>query len=179
VSQRHRRDNPTTMAAASRSATDSNGTTISYLDFGGVGQLIVLLHGLAGQGSEWTETAISLTGRGNVVAPDLRGHEYSDRHFVEPVFILSRTIEHNQLLPRQRSLRCVMYGTIRRAGLAGTLGIRQICCLLLNFDVDSCTMACQAEIGNCHANAGRPDVNPHIGAMRPPPRTEIDTRCRR
>jgi pimeloyl-ACP methyl ester carboxylesterase len=67
------------MAAVSRSAIDSNGTTISYLDFGGVGQLIVLLHGLAGQGSEWTETAISLTGRGHVVAPDLRGHGYSDR----------------------------------------------------------------------------------------------------
>ena len=67
------------MSLVPRSTIDSNGTTISYLDFGGVGQLIVLLHGLAGSGSEWTDTAIALTGRGHVIAPDLRGHGHSDR----------------------------------------------------------------------------------------------------
>jgi pimeloyl-ACP methyl ester carboxylesterase len=67
------------MAVVPRSTIDSKGTTISYLDFGGVGQLIVLLHGLAGRASEWTDTAIALTGRGHVIAPDLRGHGHSDR----------------------------------------------------------------------------------------------------
>ena len=67
------------MAVIPRSTIDSKGTTISYLDFGGVGQLIVLLHGLAGGASEWTDTAIALTGRGHVIAPDLRGHGHSDR----------------------------------------------------------------------------------------------------
>src|SRR5438132_2122151 len=73
------RDNLTSMAVVPRSTIDSKGTTISYLDFGGVGQLIVLLHGLAGGASEWTDTAIALTGRGYVIAPDLRGHGHSDR----------------------------------------------------------------------------------------------------
>lgn len=58
----------------------STGAQISYLDFGGVGTPIILIHGLAGQGLEWVDTAIGLTGRGHVVAPDLRGHGGSDRH---------------------------------------------------------------------------------------------------
>lgn len=67
------------MAVVPRSTIDSKGTAISYLDFGGMGQLIVLLHGLAGGASEWAETAIALTGRGHVIAPDLRGQGHSDR----------------------------------------------------------------------------------------------------
>jgi pimeloyl-ACP methyl ester carboxylesterase len=48
-------------------------------DFGGSGPPVVLLHGLAGYGGEWAETASWLSRQCRVVAPDLRGHGSSVR----------------------------------------------------------------------------------------------------
>jgi pimeloyl-ACP methyl ester carboxylesterase len=49
------------------------------LDFGGRGPAVLLLHGLAGYGAEWADTASCLRQRHRVVAPDLRGHGESTR----------------------------------------------------------------------------------------------------
>ena len=53
--------------------------TLSVLDFGGDGQPVLLLHGLAGHAGEWTQTADWLTGDHHVLALDARGHGYSTR----------------------------------------------------------------------------------------------------
>jgi pimeloyl-ACP methyl ester carboxylesterase len=52
---------------------------LQAVDFGGRGPAVVLLHGLAGYGGEWTDTASWLRRRHRVVAPDLRGHGESTR----------------------------------------------------------------------------------------------------
>lgn len=48
-------------------------------DFGGEGQPVLLLHGLAGYAGEWAPTASWLTMRCRVVALDARGHGRSER----------------------------------------------------------------------------------------------------
>lgn len=48
--------------------------------FGGAGDPVLLLHGLAGHSEEWTAVAESLTENFRVFALDLRGHGHSDRH---------------------------------------------------------------------------------------------------
>lgn len=57
------------------SQIDSKGVKLTVLDFGGNDrQDILLLHGLAGRGSEWKSTANWLSQYGRVVACDQRGH---------------------------------------------------------------------------------------------------------
>lgn len=53
--------------------------SLSAVDFGGLGPLVILLHGLAGYAGEWAETASWLTERHRVVALDQRGHGASTR----------------------------------------------------------------------------------------------------
>ena len=48
-------------------------------DYGGEGQPVLLLHGLAGHAEEWGQTASWLTQRCRVVAFDARGHGRSER----------------------------------------------------------------------------------------------------
>jgi pimeloyl-ACP methyl ester carboxylesterase len=62
------------MPASSRVFLDVNGARLCCVDFGGSGPSILLLHGLAGRGNEWHETANWLTQRGHVFALDQRGH---------------------------------------------------------------------------------------------------------
>ncbi|PZR70655.1 MAG: alpha/beta hydrolase [Candidatus Dormiibacter spiritus] len=45
-----------------------------YLDFGGAGQPLVLLHGLGGAAENWLAVGAALTENHRVLAPDLRGH---------------------------------------------------------------------------------------------------------
>jgi pimeloyl-ACP methyl ester carboxylesterase len=61
-------------------ALDRDGVRIAGTDFGGSGQAFLLLHGLAGSSSEWSETAGWLGERGRVVALDARGHGGSERY---------------------------------------------------------------------------------------------------
>src|SRR4029453_8525681 len=52
---------------------------LEALDFGGDGPGALLLHGLAGTGVEWEDTATWLTDTHRVVALDQRGHGRSER----------------------------------------------------------------------------------------------------
>jgi esterase len=56
----------------------ANGLRLHYLDWGGVGPPIVLLHGLRDQAHEWDPSAPALTPLGRVLAFDQRGHGESD-----------------------------------------------------------------------------------------------------
>jgi pimeloyl-ACP methyl ester carboxylesterase len=58
---------------------ERKGVALRALDFRGRGPPVVLLHGLAGYGGEWTETASWLRERHRVVALDQRGHGGSTR----------------------------------------------------------------------------------------------------
>ena len=63
----------------SRHALVRDGVRLSVRDFGGDGQPVLLLHGLAGHAEEWAETASWLTIDHRVVALDARGHGRSER----------------------------------------------------------------------------------------------------
>jgi len=56
-----------------------DGVRLSYLDNDAAGPVIVLLHGLAGEGDEFTATASAVGGRYRFILPDLRGHGASTR----------------------------------------------------------------------------------------------------
>jgi pimeloyl-ACP methyl ester carboxylesterase len=56
-----------------------DGVRLACREFGGEGPPVLMLHGLAGHGCEWTETASWLTARCRVVALDARGHGHSER----------------------------------------------------------------------------------------------------
>jgi pimeloyl-ACP methyl ester carboxylesterase len=56
-----------------------DGVRLACRDFGGDGQPVLLLHGLAGHADEWAQTASWLTTRCRVVALDARGHGHSER----------------------------------------------------------------------------------------------------
>ena len=63
----------------SRATFDRDGVRLAYVDFGGSGPAVLLVHGLAGHAEEWSATAAWLTERCRVVALDARGHGRSDR----------------------------------------------------------------------------------------------------
>lgn len=52
---------------------------LAYLDFGGDGPNLLLLHGLMGRATTWIETARWLTPHFRVVGLDQRGHGWSDK----------------------------------------------------------------------------------------------------
>ncbi|MET8026994.1 alpha/beta hydrolase [Streptomyces avermitilis] len=56
-----------------------DGVRLACRDWGGPGQPIVLLHGLAGHAGEWDALARCLSSRYRVVAVDQRGHGASER----------------------------------------------------------------------------------------------------
>lgn len=56
----------------------ANGLRLHYLDWGGAGPPIVLLHGLRDQAHEWDPIAPALTPIGRVLALDQRGHGESE-----------------------------------------------------------------------------------------------------
>ncbi|MFD3698447.1 alpha/beta fold hydrolase [Streptomyces sp. NPDC058646] len=53
--------------------------TLSYLDFGGPGRLLLALHGGLSEGAHYAGLAASLGDAWRVIAPDQRGHGDSDR----------------------------------------------------------------------------------------------------
>lgn len=62
-----------------RREIDRDGVRLSYLDNGAPGPVVVLLHGLAGAGDEFTSTADAVGGPYRFILPDLRGHGASTR----------------------------------------------------------------------------------------------------
>ncbi|HJR46202.1 MAG TPA: alpha/beta fold hydrolase, partial [Actinomycetota bacterium] len=58
---------------------DLRDIRLRLVDFGGRGLPVLILHGLAGRASEWSEVAADLSRRHRVVALDLRGHGGSDK----------------------------------------------------------------------------------------------------
>lgn len=67
------------MACAERVVV-REGVRLACRDWGGSGQPLVLLHGLAGHAGEWDALAGRLSSRYRVVAIDQRGHGASERH---------------------------------------------------------------------------------------------------
>jgi pimeloyl-ACP methyl ester carboxylesterase len=59
---------------------ERDGVRLAYLDFGGTGPPVLLLHGLAGHAREWADTAGWLTERARVFGLDARGHGRSERN---------------------------------------------------------------------------------------------------
>jgi esterase len=55
-----------------------DGLKLHYLDWGGNGPPLVMLHGLSGHAHTWDHTAASLSGRYHVYALDQRGHGDSE-----------------------------------------------------------------------------------------------------
>ncbi len=52
---------------------------LAYTDFGGAGRTLLALHGSFGRGAIFARLAADLAGHARVIAPDQRGHGYSDR----------------------------------------------------------------------------------------------------
>lgn len=55
-----------------------NGLKFHYLDWGGDGPPLVMLHGLTGHAHTWDHTAAALSARYHVCALDQRGHGDTD-----------------------------------------------------------------------------------------------------
>jgi esterase len=55
-----------------------DGLTLHYVDWGGSGAPLVMLHGLSGHARTWDHTAAALSDRYRVLALDQRGHGDSD-----------------------------------------------------------------------------------------------------
>ena len=68
-----------TQGMAQRWELDRDTPSLSVLDFGGNGPVVLLLHGLAGYAGEWADTAAWLSADYHVVALDSRGHGASTR----------------------------------------------------------------------------------------------------
>ncbi|MCP2337377.1 alpha/beta fold hydrolase [Actinomadura rupiterrae] len=62
-----------------RAAMTVDGRRLSYLDFGGSGRPLLALHGHFNQGRTFAKLAQALAPDWRVVAPDQRGHGFSDR----------------------------------------------------------------------------------------------------
>ncbi|MFK4149894.1 alpha/beta fold hydrolase [Streptomyces sp. NPDC004065] len=62
-----------------RAAMTLDGRRLSYLDFGGPGRPLLALHGHFNEGRTFTHLARALFPDWRVVAPDQRGHGFSDR----------------------------------------------------------------------------------------------------
>lgn len=62
-----------------RAAVTVAGRRLSLLDFGGPGRPLLALHGHFGEGRTFGRLARDLSGHWRVIAPDQRGHGYSDR----------------------------------------------------------------------------------------------------
>jgi pimeloyl-ACP methyl ester carboxylesterase len=62
-----------------RGLVNVQGIRLAYLDFGGPGPGMLLLHGLFGRASTWANSARWLSKHFRVVALDQRGHGWSDK----------------------------------------------------------------------------------------------------
>lgn len=62
-----------------RRVIDRDGVRLGYLDNDAAGPVVVMLHGLAGTGDEFTATAEAVGGLNRFILPDLRGHGASMR----------------------------------------------------------------------------------------------------
>ncbi|MEU8435621.1 alpha/beta hydrolase [Streptomyces sp. NPDC029216] len=70
---------PTPRTEPVRAAMTLDGRRLSYLDFGGPGRPLLALHGHFNEGRTFTALARALAPDWRVVAPDQRGHGFSDR----------------------------------------------------------------------------------------------------
>jgi esterase len=65
-----------------------DGLTFHYVDWGGAGSPLVMLHGLSGHARTWDHTAAALTDRFHVLALDQRGHgdtEWAPQYGLRPM----------------------------------------------------------------------------------------------
>lgn len=69
---------PRSEETVQRSEFQREGLSLSYLDAGGDGSPLIAMHAHWMEGSTFTPFAVALQPRWRVIAPDLRGHGYSD-----------------------------------------------------------------------------------------------------
>lgn len=62
-----------------RGFVNGNGVQLAYVDFGGSGPDVVLLHGAMSRATNWFETALWLRKKHHVIGIDQRGHGRSDK----------------------------------------------------------------------------------------------------
>ncbi|MFW9972674.1 MAG: alpha/beta fold hydrolase [Candidatus Odinarchaeota archaeon] len=67
------------MIKIKRGYTNGRGIRLAYVDFGGSGDYVVLLHGLMSRATNWYEVAIWLRENYHVIAFDQRGHGRSEK----------------------------------------------------------------------------------------------------
>ncbi|MFX1452006.1 MAG: alpha/beta fold hydrolase [Promethearchaeota archaeon] len=73
---------------------------LSYIDYGGKGNYVVLLHGLMSRATNWYETALWMKNKYHVIGFDLRGHgrsEKPDANYSRELMIEDIALAMNQL----------------------------------------------------------------------------------
>jgi pimeloyl-ACP methyl ester carboxylesterase len=88
------------MASMTRGYVKGKGIRLSYIDFGGSGEYIVLLHGLMSRATNWYETALWMKENYHVIGIDQRGHgrsEKPDNNYSRDIMIEDIAITMNEL----------------------------------------------------------------------------------
>jgi pimeloyl-ACP methyl ester carboxylesterase len=67
------------MAIITRGYANGRDIRLAYVDFGGSGEYVILLHGLMSRATNWYETALWLRERYHVIGFDQRGHGRSEK----------------------------------------------------------------------------------------------------
>ncbi|MFW9818437.1 MAG: alpha/beta fold hydrolase [Candidatus Thorarchaeota archaeon] len=95
------------MASITRGYVNGKEIRLAYVDFGGSGEYVVLLHGLMSRAINWYETALWLKERYHVIGFDQRGHgrsekpsiNYSREIMIEDIAITMRELSiHNSIV---------------------------------------------------------------------------------
>src|SRR5260370_37476646 len=86
------------MAATRTGFVTANGIRLHYLDWGGLGPVLILIHGGLDNAHIFDDRAPAFTGRFRVIAYDLRGHGRSEAK--RPFDATTRTEDLRALMDR-------------------------------------------------------------------------------
>lgn len=88
------------MASTTRGYVKGKDIKLAYVDFGGSGEYVVLLHGLMSRATSWYETALWLKENYHVIGFDQRGHgrsEKPDSDYARGIMIEDIALTMNEL----------------------------------------------------------------------------------